>query len=137
MRLPGFLPEAEILFGDAGEVGVEFDADDFAEGHLGGEEDGSAHACSDVDEGAVFEGGVGLGFEPVDDELLEDGGGDSVVGGVVAVVGVVGGKVAAGDESAGLGLVLGVEGMAEEAFFFAESGESGLSWGHWLGLGST
>ena len=76
--------------------GVEFDADDVAEGELAGDEHGAAFAGADVDEGVAGDGVGRGGVAPEVDEGAEDAGGDAVVGGDVLVVGVAGDEVLAG-----------------------------------------
>ena len=55
-------PVVEIALGDVGEVGVELDADDLAEGEFAGDEHGAAFAGADVDEGVA---GDGVGWDGV------------------------------------------------------------------------
>ncbi len=101
----------EIALGDVGQLGVEFDADDLAEGKFAGDEHGAAFAGADVEEGVAVDGVGWDGLAPVVDEGAEDAGGDAVVGGDVGVVGVAGDEVAGGDEAAGVDAVGQVEGM--------------------------
>ena len=58
---------------------------------MAGDEHGAAFACTKVDEGVVGDGVGWVGDAPVVDEGAEDAGGDAVVGGDVAIVGVPGG----------------------------------------------
>ena len=51
---PRGFPGADVLLGDFAELGVEFDAGDFAEVYAGGDEQAAAHAGADVEEGVVF-----------------------------------------------------------------------------------
>ncbi len=104
-------PVVEVALRDVGEGGVEFDADDLAEGEFAGDEHGAAFAGADVDEGVVVDGVGWGGLAPVVDEGAEDAGGDAVVGGDVLVVGVAGDEVAGGDEAAGVDAVDLVEGV--------------------------
>ena len=119
----GKLPAGGILLGDGGEIGVEFDADDFAEGELGGEQEGAAHAGAEVDEGVFAELAGESHGPPGGDEFAEDGGGDAEVGGGVGVVEVAGDEVTAGDEAAGLDVVLDVKRVPQEAVFHGEAGK--------------
>jgi len=68
----GGLPGADVFLGDFAEGGVEFYAGDFAEGNTGGDEQASAHAGSDVEEGVVFGRGYEGGVAPDGDELFQD-----------------------------------------------------------------
>ena len=108
-------PVIEVGLGDVGEGGVEFDADDLAEGEFAGDEHGAAFAgaAAEVDEGVVLDGVGWWGFEPVDDEGAEDTGGDTVVGGDVGVVGVAGEEkvLRRSIETAGIYAVGVVEGL--------------------------
>ena len=107
----GCVPVVEVLLGGVGHGGVEFDADDLAEGKFAGDEHGAAFAGADVDEGVAVDGVGRRGLAPEVDEGAEDAGGDAVVGGDVLVVGVAGDEVGGGDEAAGLDAVDLVEGM--------------------------
>ena len=107
----GVEPVVEIALGDVGEVGVELDADDFAEGEFAGDEHRSAFAGAVVDEGVGVDGVGRRGFAPAGDEGAEDGGCDAVVGGDVLVVGMAGDEVGGGDEAAGVYSMGEIEGM--------------------------
>jgi hypothetical protein len=97
--------------GEGGEAWVELDADDIEEGVLAGDEEGSAFARTDIDEGDAFDGVRRFRGEPAVDEGAQDGGCHPVVGGDVLVVGMAGEEVFGGDEAAGLDAVGLVEGM--------------------------
>ncbi len=113
--LVGFDPVVDVGAGDGGEVGVELDADDFAEAEFAGDEQAAAFAGTDVDEGVAGDGVGGDGLAPLVDEGAQDAGRDAVVGGDVLVVGVAGDEVLGGDEAAGVDAVHLVEGMDGEA----------------------
>ena len=59
---------------------------------------------------------------------MEDGRGYAVVGGGVAVVGVAGFEMTAGDEAAGADVVGEVERVWEEAGLFGEAWETAVGW---------
>ena len=101
----------DVGAGDGGELGVEFDADDFAEAELAGDEQAAALAGTDVDEGIAGDGVRRNGLAPALDEAAQDAGRDAVVGGDVLVVGVAGDEVLCGDEAAGVDAVHLVEGV--------------------------
>lgn len=123
----GCAPEAGVGAGDGSEMGVEFDADYGFEVEGGSEENGAAHAGSEVDEGGLSEWVGGEGFLPALDEGVEDGGRDAVIGCGVAVVGMAGLEVTAGNEAAGLDSELGVEGVRRVAAFDGEAGKEAAS----------
>ncbi len=50
---------SRLRFAVSASEGVEFDADDFAEGEFAGDEHGSAFACADVERKVYFSMGVG------------------------------------------------------------------------------
>ncbi len=104
----------DVLTSDGGERGVEFDTDDFAEAEFAGDEQASAFAGADVDEGVAGDGVGRDGLAPVADERAQDGGRDTIVGGDVLVVGVTGDEVPGGDQAAGVDAVRLVEGMDRE-----------------------
>lgn len=111
-EIGGEVRTVDVVLGDGGEAGVEFDAEDFKEGGLGGDEQGAAFAGADVEKGVAVDGEGRRGaVEPEVDEGAEDGGRDAVVGGDVLVAGVAGEELGAGDEAAGVGAVGGVEGL--------------------------
>ena len=107
-------PEGDVVTCGSGQRGVEFDADDFAEVILAGDEQAATFAGADVDEGVAGDGVGRDGFAPLVDESAEDGGRDAVVGGDVLVVGVAGDEVLCGDEAAGVDAVHLVEGVDGE-----------------------
>ena len=123
--LAGGLPDFEVRGGGLGEGWVEFYADGFFEGELGGQHDGSAFAAAYVDEGVFAERALGWGSKPEIEHGAEAGWGDGVVGGGEDVVRVVRGEMDCADESAGIDSVLGVEGMGDGgesgAFGFGEA----------------
>jgi hypothetical protein len=130
LNAAGCAPVLEIAAGDARQRWMEFDAGHLAEGHLGGEQDGAAHARADVDEGEVADGGDGFGAPPALDEAMEDRRRYAVVGGGMAVVAMAGFEMATGDEAAGADAIRYVEGMAGEAFGHGEARqESAWDWG--------
>ena len=122
--LAGGLPDFEVGDGGLGEGWIEFYADGFFEGELGG--------CSMTarplpqpmsSEGVVAGGVVGGGVAlPTVEHGAEAGWGDGEVGGGEDVVGVIGGEVDSADEAAGVDAVLGVEGMGDGG----ETGPFGL-----------
>jgi len=64
---------------------------------------------------------------PAFDQGVKDGGGDTVVGGGMAVVGVAAEEVTAGDEAAGFYAELGVKRVRGVAVFDGEAGEESAS----------
>ncbi len=130
-------PLSYILAGDAGEGGVELDADDFLEMEFAGDEEAAAFACADVEEGVAVDGVGREGLAPMGDEGAQDGGRDRVVGGDVLIVGMAGEQVGGGDEAAGIdgvGLIEGVDGKGGEleqiARTRARRDEVGFGLGH-------
>jgi len=117
----GGAPEGNVLAGDAGEGGVEFDADDRAERELGGDEEGAAHACAEVEEGEVLKRRGGLGALPAFEQGEEDGRRDAVIGGGMAVVEVAGLEVTAGDQAAGADAEFQIEGVGRVAVLDGEA----------------
>jgi len=105
----GAAPEFEVGLGGFDQAGVELDADDFAEGILGGEEEGTSFAAADVDECVVGDRMFGRRANPAIDDGAEAGGGYAQVAGVEEVVGVTSGEVNGGDESAGVDAEVAVE----------------------------
>jgi hypothetical protein len=121
-------PVVEVELRGVGEAGVELDADDLVEGKFAGDEHGTAFAGAEVDESVVRDGVGRVGGAPEVDEGAEDAGGDAVVGGDVAVVGVAGGEVAGGDETAGFDTVDLVEGVLRRR------GLRGFGFAGWHGI---
>lgn len=95
----GFAPHGGIAASARRESRMQLDADDLLERHLRREENGAAHARAYVHKGGVPQGGDGLCALPALKQGGEDGRGDAVVGGGVAVVGVAAAEVTAGDEA--------------------------------------
>ena len=139
-ELPGRGEGAEVLPGDAGEGGIELEAEDVEEGVAAGEEEGATLAAAEVDKGEAGEGWefqfwefqifgalvCGGGCGDLDggfgegEGAVEDGGRDGVVGGApeggaVEWQGLVGGGVelVAAQVAAGVDGVGGVEGMGD------------------------
>jgi len=121
------LPEGDVGVGDEGEVGVELDAFDAEEGILRGEQEGTAFAGAYVKEDGLLDGGLGMCLlEPVVEEVVEDAGGDAVVGGEVFDLGVCALRDdLAGDETGGVGAVEAVEGVDGWLGLFAGHIEAG------------
>ena len=107
-------PMSGVGAGDAGEGGIEFDADDFAERILAGDEQAAAFAGADVDEGVAGDGVGRDGLAPLVDEGAQNAGRDAIVGGDVLVVGVAGDEMFGGNQTAGVDAVHLVEGMDGE-----------------------
>lgn len=119
----GFAPHGGIAASARRESRMQLDADDLLERHLRREENGAAHARAYVHKGGVPQGGDGPCALPALKQGGEDGRGDAVVGGGVAVVGVAAAEVTAGDEAAGADAVGQVPGMGEKAVFDGEAGQ--------------
>ena len=117
----------EIVLGDVGEVGVEFDADDLMKRQLAGDEHGAALTCSEVKERVVLDGVRWVGGSPEVDEGAKDAGGDAVVRGDVRIVGVTCEEVARGDQAAGFDAVDLVEGVLWRRY---DVGDFGFAGGH-------
>uniref|UniRef100_E6QHL1 Uncharacterized protein n=1 Tax=mine drainage metagenome TaxID=410659 RepID=E6QHL1_9ZZZZ len=120
------LPEVAIFAGNVSETGMQFDGDDLAKRQASGEQRGASHASAEVDEGVFPERSGTVQRPPAVAQALEDGRGNAVVGGAVAVVGMAGFEMAAVDEAAGFDLVFEVEGVTEIAVLDAEAGEFGF-----------
>jgi len=106
------LPEGDVGGGDAGEVGVQFDAFDAEEGKLRSEEHGTSLACADIEEDGVFDGLRCGALQPDVEKAMKDAGGDAVVGGELFYLGLgASSNDGAGDEAGGIGAMELVKGV--------------------------
>ena len=120
----------QIAAGNPGEGGMQLNTDDSLERHLGGEEDGTAHAGAHIDEGEVGDWNGRPGALPATDQPLKDGGRDTVVGRGVAIVAMAALEMPTGDEAAGADAVGEIEGVAHETVGDGEPGQ--FPSGAWL-----
>jgi hypothetical protein len=105
---------------------VELDAADGAERPLGGEQQRTALATAEVDEGVVLDGEASKRLTPTLHCAAEQGGGGGVVALVEVVVGVAGGEIGGVEKAFGVDLVAEIEGMEAGRLGAAEeSGEPG------------
>ncbi len=108
-RAPG---EVEVTLGDAGELRIEFDAENLLKRRLGGNEHSASLAGTNVQKGIAIEreGRRGAVLPEVE-ERPENGRGDPVVRGYVAVGGVAGEEVVTGNKAARVCAAKLIEGV--------------------------
>jgi len=116
-------PMLQIAARDAGQSRIQLYARHSMERHLGGEQDGTSHACTDINECEVADGSDWFGSPPLVEKGAKDGGGDAIISGGVAVVAMAALEVTAGDEAAGAHSVGCVKGVTGEAVCNSESGQ--------------
>lgn len=121
---PGSAPMGKIPARDARQRGMQLHAEHGAKGMLGCEQHGAAHAGAKIDKRVFVDGGDRAATPPTHDETLKNRRSHCVIGRNVAVVAMPGGEMTPCDQSAGAHAEFEVEGMADQAVFFGQSGQA-------------
>jgi hypothetical protein len=116
-------PTPQIAASDAGQSRMKFDACHSMKGHFGGEKDRAPHACADIDEGKVADGGDWLCPPPLLEKSVKNGGSDTVVSRGVAIVTMTALEMTTGDEAAGAHAVGRVKWVTHEPIRHGETGQ--------------
>jgi hypothetical protein len=117
MRVPGGTPQRKIFAGNARQRGVQLNAHDRAKGIGAGEQHGSSHARTKIDERIRVDGRERTASPPAHNDALKHGRRDGIVGRDMAVVPVAGAKVPAGNQTTCPHAKFQVERMADQAVF--------------------